>query len=138
MASKLNAYVDTSALIALLDKSDSFHSLFSRLFSDPPPLVTSSLVVAEGQGWFLRRFDTNRSLQFLTFLEELPNLTIFSVGELEIKEGQRVLQKFSDQTLTLADAVGIALIKKHKIRRCWSTDRHLSLGGVPLITSLVD
>jgi predicted nucleic acid-binding protein len=137
MASKISAYVDTSALIAALDRSDSFHPVFRQLFSDPPNLVTSSLVVAEGQAWFLRRFDTTRSLQFLSFLEELPMIKVLSVGPEEIHDGRRVLQKFSDQVLTLVDGVGIALMKKHRIRRCWSTDRHLSLGGVPLVISSV-
>ncbi len=58
------AYVDTSAFIAFLDRSDSFHPLFRRLFSTPPRLVTSALVVAEGHGWFLRRYDARRGAGF--------------------------------------------------------------------------
>jgi predicted nucleic acid-binding protein len=56
------AYVDTSALIAFLDKSDTYHPVFRRLFADPPALVTTALVLAEGHGWFLRRFDRTRAL----------------------------------------------------------------------------
>ncbi len=48
--------IDNSALIAFLDRSDSFHSLFRRLFPAPPLLVTSSLVIAEGRfNCWLRR-----------------------------------------------------------------------------------
>lgn len=137
MASKISAYVDTSAFIAALDRSDSYHPLFRQLFSDPPTLVTSPLVIAEGQGWFLRRFDSFRALQFMSFIEELSILKILSIGETELQEGQRVLEKFSDQELTLVDAIGISIMKKNRIRRCWSTDRHLSLGGVPLVISSV-
>ena len=72
MASKTESYVDTSALIAFLDRSDSYHPLFRRLFSSPPQLVTSALVVAEGHGWFLRRYDRERAIQFLNFIEDLP------------------------------------------------------------------
>lgn len=71
MARKIEAYLDTSALIAFLDKSDTYHSLFKRLFSDPPQLVTSALVIAEGHGWFLRRYDQQRALQFLNLMNEL-------------------------------------------------------------------
>src|SRR4051812_17413840 len=39
MARKAECYVDTSALIAFLDRSDSYHPQFKRLFSQPPPLV---------------------------------------------------------------------------------------------------
>jgi predicted nucleic acid-binding protein len=49
MAKKIEAYVDTSALIAFVDRSDTHHSLFRRLFSDPPELTTTPLVVAEGR-----------------------------------------------------------------------------------------
>ena len=34
------AYVDPSALIAFMDKSDTYHFLFRRLFASPPRLVT--------------------------------------------------------------------------------------------------
>ena len=61
MARRTEAYVDTSAFIAFLDRSDSYHVLFRRLFSDPPALATSSLVVAEGHGWFLKRYDGARA-----------------------------------------------------------------------------
>ena len=54
MARRTECYVDTAAFIAFLDRSDSYHSLFKRLFSDPPPLVTSALVIAEGHGWFAK------------------------------------------------------------------------------------
>jgi predicted nucleic acid-binding protein len=70
MVRRTECYVDTSALIAFLDRSDSYHPLFKRLFSDPPPLVTSALVIAEGHGWFLRRYDQNRAVQFLNFVLE--------------------------------------------------------------------
>ena len=64
MPKSREAYVDTSAFIAFMDASDRHHPLFARLFADPPPLVTTPLVIAEGQGWFLRRFDPGRAPSF--------------------------------------------------------------------------
>jgi len=80
MATRTESYVDTSALIAFADRSDSYHPLFRRLFSEPPPLVTTTLVVAEGHGWFLRRYDRTRALQFLAMIEAMAPLRIASVG----------------------------------------------------------
>lgn len=76
MATKTDCYIDTSAFIAFLDRSDSFHPLFRRLFAKPPALVTSALVIAEGHGWFLRRYGQRRAMQFLAFIGALPNLTV--------------------------------------------------------------
>jgi len=133
MASRTEAYVDTSALIAFLDRSDSYHPLFRRLFASPPRLVTSALVVAEGHGWFLRRYDQQRAIQFLNFIAELPILSIQPFGGEELRKARRLVQKSDDQPLTLADAHGLGIIQERRIPVCWSTDRHLGLTGARLV-----
>ncbi|OGA16125.1 MAG: hypothetical protein A3I63_02440 [Betaproteobacteria bacterium RIFCSPLOWO2_02_FULL_66_14] len=132
MARKADAYVDTSALIAFADRSDSHHSLFKRLFASPPPLATTALVAAEGHGWFLRRYDRTRALQFLAMIEDMLPLRVLPVGQPELAAAAAILRRFSDQDLTIADAVGLHLMSTRKIRSCWSTDWHLGLTGVPL------
>jgi predicted nucleic acid-binding protein len=132
MAQRTESYVDTSALIAFLDSTDSYHSLFKRLFSNPPALVTSALVVAEGHGWFLRRYDQRKAISFLNFIRELP-LRIAAFDEPELEKAKALVQKFAHQNLTLADAHGLALMKARRIATCWSTDRHLGLTGVDLV-----
>jgi predicted nucleic acid-binding protein len=134
MATKADAYVDTSALIAFCDRSDTHHPLFRRLFAEPPALLTSALVVAEGHAWFLRRYDRTRALHFMALIEDLEPLEIASVGVAEQGAATELLRRFSDQDLTLTDAVGLHLMKARRLRRCWSTDFHLSLTGVPLVS----
>ena len=126
------AYVDTSALIAFADRSDTHHSLFRRLFAEPPRLVTTALVVAEGHGWFLKRYDPARGLQFLSMVESMP-LTIIVCGSRELREATALIRKYSDQDLTLTDGAGLCLMTSRRIRVCWSTDFHLGLTGVPLV-----
>jgi predicted nucleic acid-binding protein len=132
MARKTECYVDTSAWIAFLDRSDSYHSLFRKLFSDPPPLVTSALVVAEGHGWFLRRYDQRRAIQFLNFLDVLPSLTIRPFDADQLVKVSQLVKKYADRKLTLADAHGLAIMRERRTASCWSTDRHLALTGVRL------
>jgi predicted nucleic acid-binding protein len=133
-AKRTDCYVDTSAFIAFLDRSDSHHSLFRRLFSAPPPLITSSLVVAEGHGWFLRRYDRGRAVQFLAFIDALPGLTIQAFDAVQLAKAGIVVKKYQDQNLTLADAHGLAVMREFRVAACWSTDRHLALDGAPLVT----
>lgn len=127
------AYVDTSALIAYLDRSDTYHPLFRRLFANPPDLVSTALVVGEGQAWFLKRYDRMRALQFVSFFEELRPLQVVEVGRDELLGGAKILRRFSDQDLTMADAVGLHVMKALRVDSCWSTDFHLGLSGVPLV-----
>ena len=133
MAAKIEAYVDTSALIAFADRSDTYHLVFRRLFAKPPGLVTTSLVIAEGHAWFLRRYDRTRALQFIAMIEDMAPLEVSGVGRKEQKAATELLRRFSDQDLTMTDAVGLHLMKSQRIRACWSTDFHLGLTGVPLV-----
>ncbi|HJY09022.1 MAG TPA: type II toxin-antitoxin system VapC family toxin [Bryobacteraceae bacterium] len=132
MARRAECYVDTSAFIAFLDRSDSFHALFRRLLSSCPPLVTSGLVIAEGHGWFLRRYDEQRASQFLGFIDSLSVLSVKPFSTPELTGLTPVLRRFADQKLTLADAHGLSIMKDLMIVSCWSTDNHLGLTGVPL------
>jgi len=133
MAKKTESYADTSAFIAFADKSDSHHALFKRLFSEPPALLTSTMVVAEGHAWFLKRYDRTRALQFLAMIEDMSFLEIVPTGQRELDAAIVILRKFSDQDLTLVDATGLGLMSARRIRSCWSTDFHLGLTGIPLV-----
>jgi predicted nucleic acid-binding protein len=133
MTARTEVYVDTSALIAFADGSDTHHSLFRRLFAAPPSLITTPLVIAEGHGWFLRRFDGSRALQFMAMIETMKPLKVASVGRAEQRAAVRILRRYADQSLTLADALGLHVIESRKLAVCWSTDRHLGLTGASLV-----
>jgi predicted nucleic acid-binding protein len=133
MAKKTESYVDTSALIAFIDRSDTHHSLFQRLFSDPPPPVTTPLVVAEGHAWVLRRYDRTRALQFMAMIEDMKPVEVVPVGATEQAGAVTLMRRYADQDLTLADALGLHLMRTCKIKQCWSTDIHLGLTGFALV-----
>src|SRR5918998_2689333 len=135
MARETEVYIDTSAFIAFLDRSDTFHALFRRLFSEPPAIFTTTLVVAEGHAWFLRRYDRFRALQFLAMIEDLKPLRVAQVGHAEQVGATRLLRRFSDQDLTLTDAVGLHVMHERRVGTCWSTDFHLGLKGVKLVVN---
>lgn len=133
MARKTEAYVDTAGFLAFLDKSDSHHQDFRRLFGQPPPLVTSALVIAEGHGWFLRRYDRRRAVEFLNFIDSLSVLSIVACDADALARSGAVVRKYADQNLTLADAHGLSVMTSRRIKSCWSTDRHLTLAGAMLV-----
>lgn len=131
--SKVEAYVDSGAFIAFFDKSDTWHARFAGLFARAKGLATTTLVIAETHGWFLRRFDSYRALEFMAFLESLNILQVVAADADLISSATGILRKYSDQNLTLADACGLYLLKKNPRWKNWSTDRHLELTGRKLI-----
>jgi len=90
-------------------------------------------VIAEGHGWFFRRYDQNRAIQFLNFINELTLLRLQQVGKEELAKAGRLIKKFADQPLTLVDAHGLVIMNDRRIDTCWSTDRHLGLTGAELV-----
>jgi hypothetical protein len=69
--------------------------------------LTTTLVVAEGHAWFLRRYDRSRALQFLAMIEDMTPLTVIAVGPEEQAAATDLLRRFSDRDLTLDDLDGL-------------------------------
>jgi len=100
--------------------------------SDPPRLYTTTLVVADSHGWFLCRYDRLRALQFLALFELMKPLRVLGTAPRDQAGGIEMLRQFSDQDLTMCDAIGLHLMNERETRDCWSTDFHLGLTGAPL------
>ena len=66
-------------------------------------------------------------------IEVLKPLRILGASVRDQTGATAVLRRFSDQAMTLTDAVGLHLMQQRKTRLCWSTDFHLGLTGVPLV-----
>jgi hypothetical protein len=60
-------------------------------------------------------------------------MTIVAVGVSEQRAGTKLLRRFSDQALTMTDAVGLHVMASRRLSVCWSTDFHLGLTGAPLV-----
>jgi hypothetical protein len=80
--------------------------------------VTSALVIAEGHSWFLRWYDRHRAAEFRAFVESLPALAVQAFDATELSKVRRMLAKFGDQTLTLAGAHGLVIMKDRRSAVC--------------------
>jgi predicted nucleic acid-binding protein len=66
-------------------------------------------------------------------IELMTPLHVASIGPSEQRGAAALLRKFTDQDLTLADALGLHVMHERGVRLCWSTDFHLGLTGVRLV-----
>ena len=73
----------------------------------------------------------------MALIEELSPLDVLNTSGAEVTGGTKLLRKYSDQNLTLTDAIGLQVMRDRRVRSCWSTDRHLRLTGVPLVIDTV-
>jgi hypothetical protein len=61
-------------------------------------------------------------------------LTVLTFGTGETAKAAHLVRKYAEHLLTLADVHGLAIMGERTFRECWSTDRHMTLTGVPLAT----
>ena len=126
-------FVDTSAWIALVDKDDSHHkeaaSSYPSLLKNHRNLITSNFVIAETYIIILNELGHKLAIDFLEKLKASPRiLKIYSNEDIEA-EAEPILVKYSDQDFSYTDAVSFVIMKRQKIRKAFSFDKHIVIAG---------
>jgi predicted nucleic acid-binding protein len=126
-------FVDSSAWIALANGSDLHHkeavSAYPGILKSCLRLTTSNLVVAETYIVLLRELGQGSAMEFLERIKASPRiLRIWSDENTEIA-AERILFKYSDQNFSYTDAVSFAIMKRQKIKKAFSFDRHFIAAG---------
>jgi predicted nucleic acid-binding protein len=128
-----NIFVDTSAWVALADKDDTHHkeaaSIYPLLLKNKNILITSNLIVAESYVLILNELGHQASLNFLGRLKASPRiLRVYSNENIEA-DAQEILSKFVDQDFSYTDAVSFVMMKRQKIKKAFSFDKHFVIAG---------
>jgi len=126
-------FVDTSAWIALVDKDDSHHkeaaSSYPSLLKNHRNLITSNFVIAETYIIILNELGHKLAIDFLEKLKASPRiLKIYSNEDIEA-EAEPILVKYSDQDFSYTDAISFVIMKRQKIRKAFSFDKHFVIAG---------
>ena len=130
-------FVDAGAWIALTDTRDRYHKaasdLYSGILSDHRVLVTTNLVLAEAYIIIRRTGGHEPAMRFLRSIRESVRLRkIYSDANLEA-EAEELLERFSDQDFSLADAVSFVVMGDREIEEAFAFDRHFVTAGFVLL-----
>lgn len=111
---------DTGALVALLDRADSQHAWAVACFKSlKPPLLTCESVLAE-TAHLLR--DLPHSFEALARLHREEILRVQFDFETHASGVWRLLRKYQDVPMDLADACMVRLSELHTDCTVWTTD----------------
>lgn len=128
-----NVFVDTGAWFALADKDDSHHkeaaSIFPSLLKNSRALITSNLIIAESYVLILKELGHKAATDFLDKINSSSRiLRIYSSSEIE-KHAEEILRNYPAQDFSYADAVSFTIMKRQKIKKAFSFDRHFQAMG---------
>ncbi len=126
-------FVDSSAWIALADRSDKYHAAAARVYPELlrqyHRLVTTNLVIAETYNLLHRSLGLQPALEFLEHVSVSPSIEkICSTIELEV-QAEKILRQYADQDFSFTDAVSFALMHTQAIKAAFTFDKHFLIAG---------
>ena len=134
----MSVYVDTSALMALLDGDDLRHEHAARFFVDSlragTDLVTTNYVVAEACAIVQRRLGMP-SLRALVD-RYLRVVTVEWVDEPMHAAGIKALLGANRRGVSLVDCVGFELMRSRGMVACFAFDRHFAAQGFEVLPAV--
>jgi hypothetical protein len=115
--------VDTSGLLALLDRGEPEHArVTAAVRTERGPLVVTDLVLAEADFLILKRLGRKAERDFLAQLLEGVFLRE-AVTDVDLRRAQEIGTRYADQELGVTDTTLMALGERLRVRRVLTLDR---------------
>ncbi len=127
-------FVDTSALLALLDRDDEFHARAAtviRSLGADDALLTHEYVLVETTSLAQRRLGLQAVRSFVDDL--LPLLEIAWVDEPLHAEAREAMLAAGRRTVSLVDWVSFLVMRRHGVRRAFTFDQDFALEGFEVL-----
>ena len=131
-------FIDTGTFLGRYLPDDQYHDQalagWRLLVEQRTPCCTSNLVISETITLLARRADYGFAAEKARLIHLSGALRILRSTAADELAAIGWLDKFADQRVSFTDAVFFALLKRHKISRVFTFDRHFDLAGFrPLV-----
>jgi uncharacterized protein len=131
-------FLDASGWLSALDRRETRHAdaiaAYQLALTSRHRIVTTNLVVAEVHVLLMRRGGTRFALRFFETTMEDPALeVVHSDRELEAAAADRWLRRYQDHDISLADAVSFEVMRRERIERALTLDRHFAAAGFEML-----
>ncbi|HEX5385786.1 MAG TPA: PIN domain-containing protein [Gemmatimonadales bacterium] len=131
-------FLDTSGWFAALSRRESSHAGARAAYADQVrrggALITTAPVLAEMHILLLELGGPAMALRFLDGVATDPTHEVIDVGrDLRLAAVERWLRRFTDQDLSLTDAMSFEVMRQRRLRRALALDRHFAVAGFELV-----
>ena len=133
----MKVFVDTGAWLALNDKHDQFFEkameVRRRIEKDKIELITSDFVFDESLTFIRYRVSHEVAVLFGSSIMHSTIVTMMSVDNDVLHQAFEIFKKYKDQAFSLTDCTSFVLMKRLKLRTCFTFDSHFSQMGFSLL-----
>lgn len=126
-------FVDTGAWVALADEDDTHHgnaiAIYPILLKSSRYLITTNFVVAESYVIIMNELGHIAAVRFLDGVNASPRIVkVYSNENIE-REAEDILRHNEDQDFSYTDSVSFAIMKRQKIKKAFTFDKHFQTMG---------
>ena len=130
-------FIDTGAFLARYLRNDQHHrsavAVWEKLGSNHENCVTSNFVLDETFTLLGRRAGYGFAVQRAKNIYASQTLTIYRPDRRDEINALRFFGKYADQHVSFTDCISFVLMKREKISRVFSFDRHFEFAGFHVV-----
>ena len=130
-------FVDTSALIALGNKKDSFHQqaiqIRNKLKVQNRKFITTNAVLLEFGNAFSRIALKPVAISVIKAIKVSQKWECIEINELLFEQAFNLYQKMNDKEWGLVDCGSIIVASKRELTEVFTTDRHFKQAGFTIL-----
>ena len=132
-----DAFVDTSALYALIDRRDSHHSMMSglvrRILQSRRRLVTTDYIVCEAVNLANARAGHYVGRRILDLIDRSSALRVEGIGSLRFEATKVFYRRHSDHRYSFTDCTSFVIMRELKLLEVLTTDQHFREAGFQVL-----
>ena len=129
-----DAFVDTSFVVALVNKHDQYHTQAIELASrfDQRPLVTTDAILLEVGNALARSFKTE-SIRIIELFIASEEIQIIHLNADLFRRAFELYRSQSDKAWGLIDCISFVVMKDLKLTASLTADRHFEQAGFTVL-----
>ncbi|MGB9627548.1 MAG: type II toxin-antitoxin system VapC family toxin [Thermodesulfobacteriota bacterium] len=135
----MEIFVDTSAFVAITNRSDQYHLRAQEFLGTLDPSIklhTSNYIIDETITRIRMIVGHKPALTFGKRIFSSRLYTIHYIGEVIEKEAFRIFEKYLDKKLSFTDCTSFALMKKLGIKKAFAFDEDFVALGFEIVPTL--
>lgn len=126
-------FVDTSAWLALVNKSDTFHlkakEIRDTLLRNRATFVITDFIIVEIANCLSRIPFRSTAIQLISFIKASEDIEIVSIDKEIYDESWSLYCSHQDKEWGLTDCTSFVVMNHNQIKEAFSTDHHFEQAG---------
>ncbi|NCS68131.1 PIN domain-containing protein [Candidatus Peregrinibacteria bacterium] len=123
----MTIFIDTSALLALINSKDEFHkSALNFVKQYHPDLVTSSWVIEEFISHLHARYGVKEAYNGTDFIKDLKALKIVYLDKEKLDKIFSIYHEKGSSRISLVDVSNVVIMKDESLKEIFSFDRQFA------------